>query len=104
MDIVIVCKLNWKAEKEKIRQRSRHQNDLNNACLSSGNAQDCDMNKACPFHQGLNPIRRVQHWLMQNVFGIFREMRWSYIPPLMVYLAAGVSGFTGIIESFYVKE
>ena len=31
-------------------------------------------------------------------------MRWSYVPPLMVYLAAGISGFTGIIESFYVKE
>jgi hypothetical protein len=26
------------------------------------------------------------------------------MPPLMVYLAAGVSGFTGIIESFFVKE
>jgi hypothetical protein len=32
------------------------------------------------------------------------EMRWSYLPPLMVYFAAGVSGFTGIIESFFVKE
>lgn len=31
-------------------------------------------------------------------------MRLTYIPPLMVYLAAGVSGFTGIIESFFVKE
>lgn len=31
-------------------------------------------------------------------------MRLSYLPPLMVYLAYGISGFTGIIESFYVKE
>ena len=31
-------------------------------------------------------------------------MRWSYLPPLMVYLAAGISGFTGIIESFFVIE
>jgi hypothetical protein len=31
-------------------------------------------------------------------------MRLSYLPPLMVYLAAGVSGFTGIIESFFVKD
>ncbi|MAF33295.1 MAG: hypothetical protein CL941_04995 [Desulfobacter sp.] len=31
-------------------------------------------------------------------------MRMSYLPPLMVYLAAGVSGFTGIIESFFVKD
>ena len=43
-------------------------------------------------------------WLTQDFFGIFREMRIRYIPPLMVYLAAGVSGFTGIIESFYIKE
>jgi len=33
-----------------------------------------------------------------------REMRWSYVPPLMVYFAAGVSGFTGIIEAFFVRE
>jgi hypothetical protein len=33
-----------------------------------------------------------------------KEMRLSYVPPLMVYFAAGVSGFTGIIESFFVKE
>jgi hypothetical protein len=33
-----------------------------------------------------------------------RDLRWSYLPPLMVYFAAGVSGFTGIIEAFFVKE
>lgn len=32
------------------------------------------------------------------------EMHWRYLPPLMVYFAAGVSGFTGIIEAFFVKE
>ena len=32
------------------------------------------------------------------------DMRWSCVPPLMVYFAAGVSGFTGIIEAFFVKE
>lgn len=41
---------------------------------------------------------------MKDFFGIIREMRWTYVPPLMVYLAAGISGFTGIIESFFVKE
>jgi MFS family permease len=43
-------------------------------------------------------------WFVKDFLGIFKEMRWSYLPPLMVYLAAGVSGFTGIIESFFVKE
>ncbi|MBM3347222.1 MAG: folate/biopterin family MFS transporter [Betaproteobacteria bacterium] len=31
-------------------------------------------------------------------------MRLSYLPPLMVYAAAGVSGLTGIVGAFYVKE
>ena len=62
------------------------------------------MNVGLPLLEKLNFTKRFQYRLMQNVFGIFREMRWTYIPPLMVYLAAGVSGFTGIIESFYIKE
>lgn len=49
-------------------------------------------------------ISRLWRWLRDDFFGIFREMRLSYLPPLMVYFAAGVSGFTGIVESFYVKE
>ncbi len=48
--------------------------------------------------------RRALRWLVVDVLGIVREMRFSYLPPLMVYLAAGVSGFTGIIESFFVKD
>jgi len=36
--------------------------------------------------------------------GLACDMRWSHLPPLMVYFAAGVSGFTGIIEAFFVKE
>lgn len=31
-------------------------------------------------------------------------MRWSYLPPLMVYVAAGVQGLTGIVGTFFVKE
>jgi MFS family permease len=47
---------------------------------------------------------RLWFWIKDDFLGLFREMRWSYLPPLMVYFAAGVSGFTGIIESFFVKE
>ena len=32
------------------------------------------------------------------------ELRWSYVPPLMVYLAAGISGLTGIVGTFFIKE
>ncbi|QNT71445.1 hypothetical protein HQ394_19070 [Defluviicoccus vanus] len=31
-------------------------------------------------------------------------MRLSYLPPLMVYVAAGVSGLTGIVGVFFVKD
>lgn len=47
---------------------------------------------------------RFWRWFIDDFLGIVREMRWSYLPPLMIYLAAGISGFTGIIESFFVKE
>ena len=43
-------------------------------------------------------------WFKLNLLGLTRQMRWSFLPPLMVYFAAGASGFTGIIESFFVKE
>jgi hypothetical protein len=58
-----------------------------------------------PAHSKDIPItHRFWFWFTRDFLGIVREMRWSYLPPLMVYLAAGVSGFTGIIESFFVKE
>jgi MFS family permease len=43
-------------------------------------------------------------WLDENIFELGRELRLSYLPPLMVYLAAGVSGLTGIVGTFFVKE
>jgi hypothetical protein len=49
-------------------------------------------------------MRALWYWLKNDFFGIFREFRLSYLPPLMVYFAAGVSSFTGIIESFFVKD
>ena len=39
-----------------------------------------------------------------NVRALGRDMRWSYLPPLMVYMAAGVQGLTGIVGTFFVKE
>lgn len=31
-------------------------------------------------------------------------MRLSYLPPLMVYMAAGIQGLTGIVGTFFIKE
>jgi len=36
--------------------------------------------------------------------GLAREFRLSFLPPLMVYVAAGISPLTQIVGSFYVKE
>ena len=33
-----------------------------------------------------------------------RHMRLSYLPPLLVYLAAGISGLTAIAGTFFIKE
>ncbi len=43
-------------------------------------------------------------WIDRNILSLGREMRLSYLPPLMVYVAAGVSGLTGIVGTFFVKE
>jgi MFS family permease len=47
---------------------------------------------------------RLWHWLDRNIFALGREMRLSYLPPLMVYMAAGISGLTGIVGTFFVKD
>jgi BT1 family len=43
-------------------------------------------------------------WIDRNILELGREMRLSYLPPLMVYVAAGISGLTAIVGTFYVKE
>ena len=49
-------------------------------------------------------MKAVFHWIHAQVAVLVREMRWSYLPPLMVYVAAGVQGLTGIVGTFFVKE
>lgn len=54
------------------------------------------------------PIKQVMQcwrsWLDHNVYDLARQLRWSYLPPLMIYFAAGVSGVTAIVSTFFVKE
>lgn len=49
-------------------------------------------------------LTALQRWFADNILELGREMRLSYLPPLMVYVAAGVSGLTGIVGTFFVKE
>lgn len=46
----------------------------------------------------------MYQWIARTVFDLARQLRWSYLPPLMVYLAAGVSGLTAIVGTFFVKD
>ena len=44
------------------------------------------------------------NWFDSHIFELFRHLRLSYLPPLMVYLAAGISGLTGIVGTFFIKD
>ena len=48
-----------------------------------------------------NPILR---WFDDTFLDLGRQFRWSYLPPLMVYLAAGIQGLTAIVGTFFIKE
>ena len=48
--------------------------------------------------------KRLTRWFQNNILSLGREMRWSYLPPLMVYMAAGISGLSAIVGTFFVKE
>jgi hypothetical protein len=43
-------------------------------------------------------------WVDANIIDLGRQMRLSYLPPLMVYMAAGISGLTAIVGTFFVKD
>ena len=47
---------------------------------------------------------RFVQWIAGNILSLGREMRLSYLPPLMVYMAYGISGLTGIVGTFFVKD
>ena len=49
-------------------------------------------------------LTRVTHWMQQYMIAIRRDFHLSYLPPLMVYLAAGVSSLTAIVGTFFVKD
>lgn len=49
-------------------------------------------------------MNRAARWVDAVIFDLARQMRWSFLPPLMVYFAAGFSGLTMIVGTFFVKE
>ncbi|MEN8133852.1 MAG: hypothetical protein ABFS45_27580, partial [Pseudomonadota bacterium] len=49
-------------------------------------------------------LTRAYRWFDRTILELGREFRLSYLPPLMVYVAYGVSGLTAIVGTFFVKD
>ncbi|MEO1293705.1 MAG: hypothetical protein AAFV62_12910, partial [Pseudomonadota bacterium] len=49
-------------------------------------------------------IARLAAWYDATIRDLGRQFRWSFLPPLMVYFAAGISGLTAIVGAFFVKD
>lgn len=49
-------------------------------------------------------LTTAQNWFERTFVDLFQQLRWSFLPPLMVYFAAGISGLTAIVGTFFVKE
>ena len=43
-------------------------------------------------------------WFERTFIDLGRQMRWSFLPPLMIYFSYGVSGLTAIVGTFFVKD
>ncbi len=56
-----------------------------------------------PSRQG-GHVQRLAHWFDRNILELGRELRLSYLPPLMVYVAYGIQGLTAIVGTFFVKD
>jgi hypothetical protein len=49
-------------------------------------------------------ISRLYHWFDRNVLELGRELRLSYLPPIMVYMAYGISTLTNVVGAFFIKD
>ena len=48
--------------------------------------------------------KNISQFIDNTLIDLGRQFRWSYLPPLMIYVAAGVSGLTGIVGLFFIKD
>ena len=52
----------------------------------------------------MSRMKAVSGWIDAVVFDLGRQVRWSFLPPLMVYFAYGFTGLTAIVGTFFVKD
>ena len=49
-------------------------------------------------------MNKISKFLDETLIDLGRQFKWTYLPPLMIYMAAGISGLTGIVGTFFVKD
>ena len=49
-------------------------------------------------------MKKIYQFFDNTFIDLGRQFKWTYLPPLMVYVAAGISGLTGIVGTFFVKD
>ena len=49
-------------------------------------------------------MNKLLKFLDNTFLDLGRKFKWSYLLTLMVYVAAGISGLTGIVGTFFVKD
>ena len=49
-------------------------------------------------------MKKIYQFFDNTFLDLGRQFKWTYLPPLMVYVAAGISGLTGIVRTFFVKD
>ncbi len=52
----------------------------------------------------MNLFEKVKKRFSHDLADLQRSWQWSYLPPMMIYFAAGIEGFSGIAGTFFVKE
>src|SRR6056300_2088962 len=49
-------------------------------------------------------MKKIYQFFDNTFLDLGRQFKWTYLPPLMVYVAAGIQGLTGIVGTFFVKD
>ncbi len=52
----------------------------------------------------MNLFEKVKKRFSHGIRDLQNNWQWSYLPPMMIYFAAGIQGFSGIAGTFFVKE
>lgn len=52
----------------------------------------------------MNLFEKVKKRFSHGLKDLQNNWQWSYLPPMMIYFAAGIQGFSGIAGTFFVKE